>query len=226
MLHATPLAHAAERKPVLYSPLVDEYPPGLYERVVDGIRHRRTALVTYRNVKGSEKTYRFDPYALIARDPHVYVVGANHNSRAAGHDPIHEIRLDQIVRLRLLRDRFSKPTFDVRAYCRGRFRWFSGEGKPVRIRVQFSREKAGYIRRMRHHATQLVSDGRDGSVIWQVEVPFAENLIHWIVGYGPHAIVIEPAWLRRRVAQWAKGCLDANMSPGDATTKEYAVLRR
>jgi predicted DNA-binding transcriptional regulator YafY len=202
-------------EPLIYTPLADEYPDGLFERAVRAIRERRTCEVTYKNAKGQVKTYRFDPYALIARDPHLYLVGANHNSRRAGHDPVKDLRLDQVVELKLTTQRFKKPDFDVRTYARSRFRTFSGEGSPVRVRVRFSPEKAGYIRRTRRHPTQAVEDLPDGSVVWEVEVPLSEDLIHFIVGYGPHATVLEPEELRRRVVAWARGAVEANRLPED-----------
>ncbi|RIH88970.1 helix-turn-helix transcriptional regulator [Calidithermus roseus] len=201
-----------KEEPVFYTPLADEYPEGLFERVTRAIRERRVCEVTYKNARGQVRTYRFDPYALIARDPHLYLVGANHNSRKAGHDPIKDLRLDQVQDLKLTRERFPKPAFDVRAYVQGRFRAFGGEGKPVCVRVRFSPEKAGFIRRTRRHPTQVVEGLEDGSVIWQVEVPLSEDLVHFIVGYGPHAAVLEPEELKLKVVEWARGAVEANLS--------------
>jgi len=200
----------SEEKPVVYTPLVDEYPKGLFERVTRAIRERRTCEVTYKNAKGEERTYRFDPYVLVARDPHLYLVGANHNSKRAGYNPIKDLRLDQVVHLRLLKERFPEPDFDVKSHIRNRFRAFSGEGEPTRVRVWFSPEKAGFIRRTRRHPTQVVEDLPDGSVVWQVEVPLSEDLVHFIASYGPHARVLEPEELRHRVVAWAKGAVKAN----------------
>lgn len=220
--HLTPLANKAlmklgrgevraqAKEPVVYTPLTDEYPEGLFDRAVQAIRARRTCEVTYKNAKGEVKTYQFDPYVIIARDPHLYLVGANHNSRKAGHDPIKDLRLDQVLELKLTTERFKKPDFDVKAYAQSRFRAFSGEGKPVRVRVRFSPEKAGYIIRTRRHPTQVVEVLTDGSVIWQVEVPLSEDLVHFIVGYGPHARVLEPEELRQQVVAWARGAVEAN----------------
>lgn len=205
-------------EPVFYTPLADEYPEGLFERVTRAIRERRVCEVTYKNARGQIRTYRFDPYVLIARDPHLYLVGANHNSRRAGHDPIKELRLDQVQDLALTPERFPKPSFDVQAYARGRFRAFAGEGRPVCVRVRFSPQKAGFIRRTRRHPTQMVEDLPDGSVIWQVEVPISEDLVHFIVGYGPHAAVLEPEELRLKVVEWARGAVEANLSPEGVTS--------
>ncbi len=90
----------------------------------------------------------------------------------------------------------------------------------MRVRVRFSPEKAGFIRRTRRHPTQVVEDLPDGSVVWQVEVPLSEDLVHLIAGYGPHAAVLEPEELRRRVVAWAKGAVAANkgiLSPEGVT---------
>lgn len=208
----------AREQPLLYSPLVDQYPEGLFERVVRAIRERRICEVAYRNARGEEKRYFFDPYALIARDPHLYLVGANHNRRQAGYDPLVELRLDQVLVFRLTPRRFPNPRFDVRAYAQSRFRAFAGEGAPMRVRVRFSPEKAGFIRRTRRHPTQRVEDLPDGGVVWQVEVPLSEDLVHFIVGYGPHAQVLEPEELRQRVVAWAQGAVEANRSPEVVTS--------
>lgn len=213
------LRAAPREEPLIYTPLADEYPEGLFERAVRAIRKGITCEVTYKNAKGQVKTYRFDPYALIAWDPHLYLVGANHNSRQAGHNPVKDLRLDQILELRLTRERFKKPAFDVRAYAQSRFRAFSNEGPPVRVRVRFSPVKAGFIRRTRRHPTQVVEDLPDGSVVWQVEVPLSEDLVHFIVGYGPHATVLEPEELRKRVVAWARGAVEANLSPEGVTRR-------
>lgn len=205
-----PLAKALNTEPILYSPLADEYPEGLFGRVAQAIRERQVAEVTYKNAKGQTKTYRFDAYTLIARDPHLYLVGANHNSRRFGHDPVKDLRLDQVLEFKLTPDHFAKSEFDVRTYAASRFRAFAGEGKPVCVRVQFSPEKAQFIRRTRRHPTQEVKDREEGGVVWEVEVPISEDLVHWIVSYGPHARVLEPEELRRRVVEWARGAVEVN----------------
>lgn len=89
----------------------------------------------------------------------------------------------------------------------------------MRVRVRFSPEKAGFIRRTRRHPTQQVEDLPDGSVIWQVRVPLSEDLVHFVIGYGPHALVLEPPELRERVVAWARGILEVYRE-GDLSPKE------
>jgi len=41
-------------------------------------------------------------------------------------------------------------------------------------------------------------------------VPISEDLVHFIVGYGPHAQVLEPEVLKQRVVEWARGAAEVN----------------
>jgi len=48
-------------------------------------------------------------------------------------------------------------------------------------------------------------------------VPISEDLVHFIVGYGPHARVLEPDGLRERVLEWARGVIESHtVSEGTA----------
>lgn len=206
--------------PVVYYPLLDSYPQGLFDRVAKAIRTRRVVRVWYQNAKGQQKEYLFDPYVMVAWEPHFYLVGANHNSRSAGHDPITTLRLDQIQQLRLETQYFGKPAFDVKAYCQNQFGPFAGTGQPVRVRVHFAPEKAQFIKRTQRHPSQVVLDQDDGSVIWQIQCALSDDLVHFVSSYGPYARVLEPLALRERVLEWARGVINAhNHSPAQHALK-------
>ena len=196
--------------PILYTPLVDEYPEEFFERVVSAIRNYRVAALSYRNAKGQQKTYKFNSYALIVSEQHIHLVGVSHNSLKAGYDTIIRLRLDQIDKFILQRETFKKPKFDVKAYASKEFGPFSGEGESQSIKVQFSKEKAKYIERTKRHHNQKVSIQDDGTALWQITAPLSQDLVFWITSYGPHAKVIEPLELKEQVKAWAKGSLDAN----------------
>lgn len=210
LLDGSPLGQALEGPGPIPASVKDDYPPDLYQRLMRAIRLHTTTLVTYRNARGQEKTYAFDPYAILARERHLYVLGASHDRRVAGQESLYELRLDQIQHLVLQTSHFSPPDLDLAAYVNRRWGAFSGEGEPVTVRVRFSTEKAQFIRRTRRHVTQQVEDLEDGAVIWQVRVALSEDLVHWIVSWGPHARVLEPEELRRRVVEWARGAVEGN----------------
>ena len=189
----------------IYSPLIDDYDPELVERLVHAIQERRVLQLSYKNSQEVVQSYPFWGYALIARDPHLYLAG-----RLPEESQILELRVDQIQECKLLPEYFKKPDFNVVTYCQSKFRVFGGEGETCLVRIRFSAAKAGFARRTRRHASQSVEELADGSLIYQLQVPISEDLVHWIVGWGPHAEVLEPIELRQRVAQWARGCADAN----------------
>ncbi len=205
------IAKKFNNEPILVTPLADNYTADkLFERVSKAIRDRRSAQLSYENAAGQTKTYKFDSYVLIPSDQHLHLVGESHNSIKAGYRKPITLRLDQIKEFTLLKDKFKKPKFDAQSYASKEFGPFKAEGEPVKIRVQFGPEKAGYIKRTKRHKTQKVTIQKDGTALWQINAPLTEALVHWIVSYGPHAKVVEPVELKEQVVDWARGCLEVN----------------
>ena len=148
--------------------------------------------MTYQNASGEVKTYEFDSYVLIPSGPHLHLVGVSHSSLAAGFDTVIRLRLDQVLEFKLLREYFAKPDFDVADYARRHLGPFHQGGECVTVRVQFGPDKAQYIRHTKRHHSQRVEDQQDGSMIWQIEAPLTQDLMHWIASYGSNARVLGP----------------------------------
>jgi predicted DNA-binding transcriptional regulator YafY len=202
-----------EKASILHTPIYDEYasdPSEILARVIEAIRDRHIAEVRYHNSKNQTTEYKFNSYALVPYHQHLYLIGVSHPSIESGDNTIIRLRLDQIKEFKLTRDHFIDPDFDVVAYAAQDFGVFSGTGEPKTIKVRFSAEKAQYIRRTKRHTTQKVTDEKDGSVVWAIQAPLSDDLVYWIVSYGPHAKVLQPKELRVRVLEWAKGAVDAN----------------
>ncbi len=202
-------------EPVIYNPQVDRYDAALFEKVSKAILDRRIALVTYENAQGQQKTYKFNAYKLVSSNHHLHLVGVSHNSLEAGFDTVIRLRLDKITDFRFFYEKnkamyFKKPNFNVQDYAHREFGPFSAEGEPVNVRVKFSPEKAHYIERTKRHKSQKVIWLEDGSVLWEIGAPLTDDLVYWVVGYGPHARVLEPRELREKVVAWAQGSVDAN----------------
>ena len=224
MDHLTPLLKSALSKlsknnviqkqiqadPIIYNPLIDNYPADLFKRVSKAIRDRRVASITYQNARAETKSYPFNAYGLIPSDQHFHLVGVSHNSLDAGYETVIRLRLDQISTFKLLNKKFKRPIFNIVEYSQKHFGPFHEEGEIVTIKIQFSANKAQYIRRTRRHVSQKVIDQKDGSVIWQINAPVTEYIVSWVVSYGGCARVIEPLELKEKVIAWAKGAINAN----------------
>ncbi len=198
-------------EPILYTPLADQY-ADIFSNISECIRNRQVARVSYKNAQGQEKSYKFNAYVIIPSDQHLHLIGVSHNSLEAGFDTAIRLRLDQIQSFEPChREYFKKPNFKVAEYATKEFGPFSSPGKTVSIRVKFSSEKAHYIQRTRRHKTQKTgTDKKDGSVVWTIQAPISDDLVYWIVSYGPHARVLAPKELRTRVLEWARGSVKAN----------------
>jgi predicted DNA-binding transcriptional regulator YafY len=209
------LKNYKEESSILHTPLYDEYatdPSEIFERVIKAIREQQIAELNYTNAKAETKAYKFNSYALLPHERHLHLVGVSHSSLEAGFETVIRLRLDQITEFKLTREHFEAPNFNVVEYAARGFGASSGDGKPQTIRVQFSAEKAQYVRRTKRHESQEVeTDKKDGSVVWQIHAPISEDLVHWVVSYGPHAKVLAPKELKTRVLEWAKGFIHANI---------------
>jgi proteasome accessory factor B len=81
---------------------------------------------------------------------------------------------------------------------------FRGES-PVKVAVEFLPAVASYVSERQWHATQRVRALKDGAIRLELEVAVTPDLIQWILGFGPHAVVQEPEALRQKVLDEARG---------------------
>jgi proteasome accessory factor B len=79
-------------------------------------------------------------------------------------------------------------------------RKYSGHGD-VHVVIRFSREVSRYIEESRWHASQPIAKQKDGSLIAEFNLNGTEEVKHWLMSFGTHAIVLEPASLRQAVIQ-------------------------
>jgi predicted DNA-binding transcriptional regulator YafY len=50
-------------------------------------------------------------------------------------------------------------------------------------------------------------DAESGGITWELERPVTEELYRWLLGYQPMLEVLEPQWLRERVADDLRSAL-------------------
>jgi predicted DNA-binding transcriptional regulator YafY len=74
-----------------------------------------------------------------------------------------------------------------------------GKGPAQRVVVEFSKDRAAYARGRTWHRTQEIAEQRDGSVRIAFTCRTLAPVVSWILEWGPHAKVIEPAELVEQV---------------------------
>jgi len=73
------------------------------------------------------------------------------------------------------------------------------QGPPIRIRVWFHPDVAGYIQEKIWHESQQIHPQPDGSIIFEAEVAGTDEIRFWIMTWGSKAEVLEPKSLRENI---------------------------
>jgi predicted DNA-binding transcriptional regulator YafY len=96
--------------------------------------------------------------------------------------------------------------FDFEEFLRPSFGVYQGE--PVKVRIWFSPDAAGYIKEKIWHDTQEIVPQKDGSIVFEAEVAGTEEIKFWVMSWVSKAIVLEPASLREEIRTEAESLLN------------------
>jgi predicted DNA-binding transcriptional regulator YafY len=112
-----------------------------------------------------------------------------------------EVRVFALDRIKMLHQ--TKESFDVAKdfdfdeFMRPSFGVY--QGKPVKGRIWFSPDAAGYIKEKIWHDTQEILPQKDGSIVFEAEVAGTEDIKFWVMSWGAKALVLEPDSLRQEI---------------------------
>lgn len=168
-------------------------------RVQEAVQQRRHIDMLYFTMSRNESTRRtVAPYKIWFYDETFYLIGFCSLRR--------EVRLfavDRIERINLLETTFDLPEgFDAEEFMQASFGLFRGD--PVRVRIRFAPEAAGYIREKIWHPTQELTPEPDGGVLFTADVAGIEEIKFWVLKWGDAAEVMAPESLRMAVAEQAR----------------------
>ena len=165
------------------------------ERLSDSVISRRTVSLRYRAGRSGEESRReLDPYHVWYRNGALYMIGHDHRS-----GEIRTFAVDRIKELRATDRRFSpRADFDFADYTASSFGVVAEPA--VRVVVRFAGSHASIVRERTWHPSQRLADTADGGLVLEMQVGGTEELVSWILSFGPGAEVIEPERLRDEVA--------------------------
>jgi proteasome accessory factor B len=145
---------------------------------------------------GAARSFDFEPYALLLWKKGLYVPGYSHH-----HKSVRLFGLDRLNDGEWKRgETFDVPAaWDARARYAGSFGLF--DGPETRVRVEFSSQVARYVTRRQWMPTQELEEREDGSVVLTMTVRGTNDVLNWVLGFGEHANVLEPASLRAELAR-------------------------
>lgn len=105
---------------------------------------------------------------------------------------------------RVLSETFERdPGFSIREWMGSAFQTERG-GEVLEVVLRFDAQQARYIRERRWHETQSIEELPSGGLILRFQTGGLGEVKRWVMQYGGHVEVLEPASLREAIAFEAK----------------------
>lgn len=183
----------------------DTEKPGGYHfaSLLEGaIRNRRLIKISYLSLKGEKTNRKIAPYAICFRRHAWYLIGFCHLR-----NEVRTFRMGRINSIELSREKFERPAnFSVEGYFGLSFGVY--RGATAALKVHFKGEAATAIKSSQHHPSERITPQKDGSIIYEAELLGTEEFIHWILGYGANAEILEPQNAREAIRSILAESLD------------------
>lgn len=175
----------------------------IINQVNQAIIQRRYIDILYYTMSRKKMTKRkVAPYKIWFFNGTLYIIGFCQLKQE-----VRIFALDRVKMLHQTKEVFEIPeNFDIREFMRASFGVFMGE--PVKVRIWFSEEIAGYIKEKIWHESQRIHEQKDGSIIFEAEVAGTDEIKFWILIWGSKAIVLEPETLKEEIRYEAAKMLE------------------
>jgi len=166
----------------------------ILNRVNDAAINRKSIEIVYFTMSRKKETRRrVDPYRIWFFNGTFYLIGLCHMRN--------EVRIFALDRIKMLHQ--TKKTFEVpEDFSLEKFMGPSFgvyQGPPIKIKVWFHPDVAGYIKEKIWHESQKIHPQNDGSIIFEAEVAGTDEIRFWIMSWGSKAEVLEPESLREEI---------------------------
>lgn len=166
----------------------------IINRVNEAALQKKTIeMVYYTMSRKKEGKRKVDPYRIWFFNGSFYLIGHCHQR-----GEVRIFALDRVKMLHQTKDAFEVPEeFDFEEFLRPSFGVFLGE--PVKVRIWFTPDAAGYIKEKIWHENQEIVPQKDGSIIFEAEVAGTQEIKFWVMSWGAKAEVLEPESLREEI---------------------------
>jgi len=181
--------------------------------VAQGLQTRRMLEGVYTMSPGKDVPIQVLPLAAWFREGRGFILGAR------GYDgALRTYRLDRFETL-MVRPELAAPPVDDAAVERllgGRFGGYIGE--PQRVKLNAGAVVSYLFQEYQFHPSQAVRRRRDGSLTVTLDCAVSLALEEWILGFGEHVEVLEPAELRESIAKRLAAAADRYRDVTSTTT--------
>lgn len=138
------------------------------------------------------------PYHLMAYVRSWHLIG-----HCEKRDSVRTFKVDRIRDITLLDERYAiPPDFNVDDYLGMAWGVMRGGEEAVEeVVLRFDSQAGHWVSEERWHRSQSVEELPDGRILFRLTVVPTPEFVNWLLYYGSRVEVIEPAWLRDRVAE-------------------------
>lgn len=178
----------------------------LFRQLSEAVLHSCEITFQYQGLRHpSAESRHLQPWHLCCVDSQWYVIGHDLDRGATRTFALPRIRAVEILPRRFVRPR----DFSIREHLGGAFGVFAGTGRHV-IRLRFDDWAARLVAERFWHESQRFSGGPNGTIDLELRLSSLEEVERWILSFGGHVEVIEPATLRQRVADAGRALAERN----------------
>jgi len=163
----------------------------------DAIKLNQEARIRYaKRDKGSEGEYTIFPLKIIHYDGFWYLL-----CQRNGKKNVVTFRLDQIRSVELLKRYFTVPK-NLRSLLEQSANiWFTGK-RDKKVLVKINADAVRFFKNKEYFPLQKINHkNKDGSLLVESKVGQYEEVMHTILSWMPHIVVIEPAELKSRIKE-------------------------
>ena len=172
-------------------------------------------IVYYTMSRKKESKRKVDPYRIWFFNGTFYLIGKCHLR-----GEVRIFALDRIKMLHLTKDSFVIPEdFNLDDFMRPSFGVFQGE--PIKVKIWFHTDVAGYIKEKIWHESQEIHPQDDGSILFEAEVAGTDEIKFWTMSWGSKAEVLEPEPLRDEIREEAEVILERYKKIPDKMAEEH-----
>jgi predicted DNA-binding transcriptional regulator YafY len=180
-----------------------------FETITRASHHGRAIRFEYRKPGAPQSEMRHvHPYHVACLDNSWYLVGYDE-----ARSDTRTFVINRICGSVFVGDKFPKPlNFDINKYLRGSFAIMKGEGN-YEVVIQFDAWSTDVLRHRLWHSTQQITALPGGGCRLAMRLTGLEEVERWILSWGCHATVLQPASLRDRLAKIAQDLAAKYASP-------------
>jgi proteasome accessory factor B len=165
------------------------------DALVTGLLRSERVALRGKKGDGGERSFDFEPYSLVVWKKGLYVPGYSHHHKA-----LRLFALDRLIDGEWKRgDTFEVPSsWDAKKRYAGSFCLF--DEPETAVRIEFAAKVARYVTRKQWMPNQKLEELADGRVVLSMTVRGTKEVLGWVLAFGEHAVVLEPASFRDELA--------------------------